>query len=163
MLLSARAKPISVLITPDGMYEFEVLPFVPKWLKLVPAPHDHHQLGGGEVLTGQSGHLQYLLREAPNPSQCLWDPGEGQPDSQPHHSNLTKSKFRYTQLTFLDHVVSQRWVAPVQVKVEAVLQYPAPDNKPLMCFFGMAGYYRQFYLSFSWVGAPSGWTTARGQ
>ena len=68
--------------------------------------------------------------------------------------NLPKSKFGHAQVVFLGHVIGQGCVTPVQAKVEAIATYPVPTSKQeLMCFLGMAGYYRKFYRNFSIITA----------
>ena len=46
-------------------------------------------------------------------------------------------------------------MTPVQAKVEAIAKYPVPSSKKeLLCFLGMAGYYRKFCQNFSIITAP---------
>ena len=46
--------------------------------------------------------------------------------------------------------MGQGQVKPVETKVEAILDFPVPTGKrQLMCFLGMAGYYRKFCNRFS--------------
>ena len=59
--------------------------------------------------------------------------------------NLTKSEFGHAKLTFLGQMVGQGQVKPVEAKVEAISDFPVPSGKrQLMCFLGMAGYYKKF-------------------
>ena len=51
--------------------------------------------------------------------------------------------------------MGQGQVKPVDAKVEAVVTFPTPMNRrELMCFLGMAGYYRKFCKNFSLVAEP---------
>jgi len=69
--------------------------------------------------------------------------------------NLPKSEFRHAQVVFLGHVIGQRCVTPVQGKVATIATYPVPTGKQdLMCFLGMAGYYRKYCQNFSIITVP---------
>ena len=55
----------------------------------------------------------------------------------------------------LGHVVGQGEVAPVAVKIAAILKFPAPtDKREVMRFLGIAGYYCKFCCNFSVVVEP---------
>ena len=46
-------------------------------------------------------------------------------------------------------------LSPVNAKIEAILEFPAPTSRiEVMRFLGMAGYYRKFCKNFSTVAAP---------
>ena len=65
--------------------------------------------------------------------------------------NLPKGEFCQPRVVFLDQVIGQE-MAPVAVKVEAILKCPASTDKcEVMRFVGMAGYYHKFCYSFSVV------------
>lgn len=69
--------------------------------------------------------------------------------------NLVKSEFGCAHIVFLVHVVGQRQIKPVSAKLEAVANFPAPNNKrELMHFLGMEGYHRKFCKNFSCIAAP---------
>ena len=52
-------------------------------------------------------------------------------------------------------MVGQGKVKPVEAKVEAISDFPVPSGKrQLMCFLGMAGYYRKFCNNFSVMAEP---------
>ena len=69
--------------------------------------------------------------------------------------NLPKSEFCQARVVFLGHVVDQGEVKPVDAKVQAIVEFPAPSNKhELMRFLGMSGYYRKFCRNFSVVAEP---------
>ena len=60
--------------------------------------------------------------------------------------NSPKSEFCHANFTFLEHIVRQGQVRPVEAKVEeAISDFPVPTGKrQLMRFLGMTGYYRKF-------------------
>lgn len=69
--------------------------------------------------------------------------------------NLAKCEFARATLTYLGRVVGQGQVCPVNTKVQAVEQFPAPTTKKeLMHFLGLVGYYRSFCRNFSTVVLP---------
>ena len=59
--------------------------------------------------------------------------------------NLAKCEFAKAKITYLGHIVGGGEVRPVEAKVAAILQFPAPDDRrSLRRFLGMVGYYRSF-------------------
>ena len=53
------------------------------------------------------------------------------------------------------YVVGNGQLKPTDAKIQALLEYPVPQNKQeLMQFLGMAGYYRHFYCNFTVITAP---------
>ena len=69
--------------------------------------------------------------------------------------NLAKSEFGCARVSYLGHIVGQGEVKPIEAKVEAISQFPIPNNKKeLMRFLGMAGYYRHFCKNFSVIVEP---------
>ena len=63
---------------------------------------------------------------------------------------LVKLEFGHARVEFLGHVVGLGQVAPVSARIEAISKFPIPTNqRELMRFLGMAGYYRKFCYNFS--------------
>ena len=55
----------------------------------------------------------------------------------------------------LGHVVGRGEIRPINAKVEAIVNFPAPSNKnQLMRFLGMVGYYCKFCNNFAVVAEP---------
>lgn len=152
--LTERASQISAFITPEGLYHFKVLPF-----GMRNAPSSFQRLMN-HVVMGLSGVRCYL------DDLVVFSDDWGQHLQRLRDLfqrltaanltiNLTKSEFGHAQVTFLGHVVGQGRVLPVNAKIEAITQYPVPDNKKaLMRFLGMATYYRRFCPNFSTVATP---------
>ncbi len=152
--LSARAKQISAFCTPEGLYEYNVMPF---GLKNAPAtfqrlinrvtsdvPHCDAYIDDVIVPTDSwSEHLVTIRRLFEKLTQAKLT------------VNLSKSEFVQATVTYLGHVVGQGQVRPVQAKVEAILHFPRPKTKKeLMRFLGVAGYYRKFCKNFAQVATP---------
>ena len=152
--LTTRAKEISAFATPDGLYQYKVMPF---GMKNAPATF---QRLINTVISGLEGccayiddvvvysdtckehlkHLQSLLLRLVEAKLTV---------------NLGKSEFGCAHIVFLGYMVGQGQVRPVDAKVEAVASFPVPCNKKeLMRFLGMTGYYRKFCKNFSSVAAP---------
>ena len=152
--LTDRAKEISAFVTPDGLYQYRVMPF---GLKNAPATF---QRLINHVVSGLEGTDAYI------------DDGIISSDEWKQHLvqiraffdrltearltvNLLKSEFCQACVVFLGHVVGQGVVRPVAAKVEAIMNFPVPTNKKeLMRFLGVAGYYRKFCPNFSEVVSP---------
>ena len=69
--------------------------------------------------------------------------------------NLSKRDFVKEKVIYSGYVVVHGVVTPIEAKVKSIIDYPIPENKKsLMRFLGMAGYYRKFCKNFSEVTAP---------
>ncbi|XP_076061528.1 uncharacterized protein LOC143037281 [Oratosquilla oratoria] len=152
--LTERSRAISAFVTPEGLYEFSVLPF---GLRNAPATFQRLM---NRLTAGMDGVRCYL-----DDIVVFGDTWEL------HLSrlkslfavlaannltvNLAKSEFGHARVTFLGHVVGQNEVRPVAAKIAAIQQYPTPDDKKaVMRLIGMAGYYRRFCPNFSSIVAP---------
>ena len=154
MPLSERVKELSAFVTPDGLFQYTVMPF---GMRNAPATF---QRMINRVISGLEGCAAYIddvviyshsLEQHMDQLCCLF--------SQLRKANLTvnlmKSEFGHAKATFLGHIVGQGQVAPVTAKTEAISKFPVPaDKRELMRFLGMAGYYRKFYHNFSTVTEP---------
>ena len=152
--LTDRAKEISAFVTPDGLYQYKVMPF---GMKNSPATFQRlvnsliSNLAGCKAYIDDAiifseeweRHLQTIRNFFDRLSEAKLT------------VNLTKSEFCHANLTFLGHLVGQGLVKPVEAKVEAISDFPVPYGKrQLMRFLGMAGYYRKFCNNFSVIAEP---------
>lgn len=142
--LTEDAKKLTVFVTPVGLWQYTVLPF---GLRTVAGTF---QRAMNIVTTGLSGVRAYL-DDLIVPGRT-WEKHLDRLDSlfsrlnqYQFTVNLAKSEFGHATLIFLGHVVGQVKVAPVDIKVDAILKIPIPgDRKVLRRFLGMAGFYRKF-------------------
>lgn len=152
--LTERAKEISAFATPDGLYQYKVMPF---GMKNSPATF---QRLINKVIAGLHGceayiddviiysdtweeHLQIIRKFFERLTEAKLT------------INITKSEFAQAPVTYLGHVVGQGKVRPVDAKISSISEFPRPENKKqLMRFLGMAGYYRKFCPNFSAVTEP---------
>ena len=152
--LTDRAKEISAFVTPDGLFQYIVMPFGMK------NAHATFQRMINKVIAGLEGCQGYI------DDVVVYD------DTWEQHLtrvrsfftrlrtakltvNLVKSEFGCAQVRYLGYVVGQGKVSPINAKIEAIVEFPAPKSrKEVMCFLGMSGYYRKFCKNFSTVAAP---------
>ncbi|MCH81666.1 hypothetical protein A2U01_0002457 [Trifolium medium] len=67
----------------------------------------------------------------------------------------TKCSFAQNQIDYLGHVVTRGTVAPDPLKIQAVMNWPIPQNlKALRGFLGLSGYYRKFIRGYASIALP---------
>ena len=152
--LTERAKEISAFVTPDGFFQYTVMPFGMKnsaatFQRLV-----------NSVVSGLDGCAAYIddivvysesWSEHVERIRALFE----RLSLANLTINLAKSAFGKATVTFLGYEVGNGKVCPVTVKVDSILNFPRPhDRKQLMRYLGMIGYYRKFCRNFSSVAAP---------
>ena len=152
--LSSRAREISAFSTPDGLYQYKVMPFGMK-----NAPATFQRL------------INNIIADQPNCSAYIDDIIIYSKDFISHvrqirslfkklsQANLTinlkKSEFGHATIEYLGHIVGSGQVKPVAAKIEAIIALTPPSTrKQLMKFLGMAGYYRKFCPNFSVIATP---------
>ena len=149
--LTDRAKEVSAFATPNGLYQYKVMPF---GMKNSPATF---QRLVNNVICGLDGcdayiddviiysdswsdHLQRIRKFLDRLSKAKLT------------VNLAKTEFCHATVTFL---VGQGQVKPLEAEVSAISEFPVPICKrQLMRFLGMAGYYRKFCKNFSGIAEP---------
>ena len=152
--LTERAREISAFVTPSGFYEYNVLPF---GMKNAPGTFQRMIDKVIKGLNNTGAYIDDLL---------VWN------DTWEEHLlaveelfkrlastrltvNLAKSEFGQATVTYLGYVVGQGQLAPVQAKVQAILEVPIPTNKRgVRRFLGMVGYYRKFCKNFAEIALP---------
>ena len=152
--LTDTAKEVSAFATPNGVYQYNAMPF---GMKNSPATF---QRLVNNVICGLDGcdayiddaviysdswsdHLQRIRKFLDRLSKAKLT------------LNLAKTEFCHATVTFLGHLVGQGQVKPLEAKVNAISEFPVPKCKrQLMRFLGMAGYYRKFCKNFSGIAEP---------
>ena len=152
--LSERAKEISAFVTPRGLYQYKVMPF---GMGNSPATFQClmnkiiSQIDGCEGYIDDAiiysdtweEHLEILRKFFKRLSDAKLT------------INLVKSEFGCGHVTYLDHIVGQGQVKPINAKVKPIADFPPPTTKKhVMRLFGMAGYYRKFCPNFSSITEP---------
>lgn len=151
-----RDREKTAFVTPDGLYEFKVLPF-----GLCSAPATFQRMMD-TVLSGLKWqaclvylddvvifaasfeeHLDRLrmVLQALRSAQLTIKP--------------QKCHFGFQELRFLGHVISSEGVKPDPDKTAAVKNFPRPtDKKSVRRFLGLCAYYRRFVENFSVIAEP---------
>ena len=152
--LTKRASEVSAFVTPDGLYQYKVMPF---GLKNAPATFQR-------MINNVIKDLDFCYAYIDDLVVC----SDNWSDHMKHlHDtfdklsaanltvNLGKSEFCKATVNYLGHTVGQGQVKPIMAKVEAILQFPTPTNKKqIMRYLGMIGFYRKFCSNFATVVAP---------
>ncbi|KAJ8032010.1 hypothetical protein HOLleu_25409 [Holothuria leucospilota] len=152
--LTERARKISAFVTPDGLFQYKVMPFGMKnsqmtFKRLVnnlTSDLENCEVYVDDVIVYSNSwdeHVQHV--------KALFD----KLAKANLTVNLVKSEIACAHVIYLGHVVGQGKVRPIKAKVEGIDKFPAPtDKRQLMRFLGMAGYYRRFCPNFSDIAAP---------
>ncbi|UYV66779.1 hypothetical protein LAZ67_4002838, partial [Cordylochernes scorpioides] len=141
----------TAFITPDGLYEFNVMPF---GLCNAPATFERiidNVLRGlkwdmclcylddivvyGSTFKEHLTRLYKVLRFIQQAGLCL---------------NYKKCHFASRQITILGHVVNEFGTQPDPEKVKAIVHFPKPRNiSDTRSFLGLSSYYRRFIKSYA--------------
>jgi hypothetical protein len=152
--LTERAKEISAFVTPDGLYQYKVMPFGMKnspatfqrLMNMITFGLDNCDAYIDDVIIYNNtweDHLETIRKFFDRLSDANLT------------INLSKSEFCHACVTFLGHIVGQGQVKPIEAKVKAISEFQVPIcKKQLMRFLGMAGYYRKFCSNFSKIAEP---------
>ena len=152
--LTEEAKQMSAFVTPEGLYQYRVLPF---GLKGAPATFQRM--------------MNDILRGIPN-CQAYLDDVVVYSDTWGEHMmlledlfkrlndanltvNLVKSEFGQATVKYLGFEVGSGKVRTLEEKVEAITKMPRPENRRgVRRFLGMVGYYRKCCKNLAEINLP---------
>ena len=152
--LTTRAKEMSAFVTPDGLYQYTVMPFGMKnsaatFQRLI--NQTTQDIPNCDSYIDDIDIYSNTWDEHINQMRMLFD----KLTMANLVINLVKSEFCKVYVQFLGHLVGHGRISPVTAKVEAIMKFPQPNSKrELMRFLGMASFYRRFCKNFSAVSAP---------
>ena len=143
-------------MTPDGHYEWLVLPF---GLKNAPATFHRvvQSILQDFINQGVMSYLDDIIiyaKTRENNDRLLTEVFRR---LKLHNTWLKKDKceFLKSENEFLGHIIDGQRVKPPSTKVKAILDYPDPsDVKGVQRFYGLAGTFRQYIENFSVVMEP---------
>ena len=154
--MSPEDGPKTAFCTPEGLFEFKVMPF-----GLCNAPGTFQRLMnlvlGGLQLSSCLVYLDDIIIVGKNFEDHL-----NNIDlvlSQVHKAGLKlrpkKCYFFQDQVRYLGHIVSREGIAADPSKVDVVKSWPTPSTaKEVQRFLGFASYYRKFVRNFSQIACP---------
>ena len=152
--LTDRAKEVSAFATPNGLYQYKVMPFGMK-----NSPATFQRLVNNVIcgLDGCDAYIDDFIIYSDSWSDHLQRTRKffDRLSKAKLTVNLAKTEFCHATVTFLGHLVGQGQVKPLEAKVNAISEFPVPKCKrQLMRFLGMAGYCRKFCKNFSGIAEP---------
>ncbi|XP_069168027.1 uncharacterized protein [Procambarus clarkii] len=147
--LSPEARKILAFVTPDGLYQYKVLPFGMKNSGSCFQRMMNEMLRGAEGCTVYIDDIVVCADDWKTHLERLKELFRRLEEAN-LTVNLAKSEFGKAHLEYLGFVIGQGEVTPVDHKVSAIREYPVPRMcKELLRYLGMIGYYRGFCKNFS--------------
>lgn len=146
--LTERAKQISAFVTPEGTYQYRVMPFGMRNSQATFVRLMNACLAGianvdtyiDDIVIYNDTWAEHVetIRKV---FQRL--------RSARLTINLVKSEFCQAEVKYLGHVVGHGRITPLKAKTQEIETYPAPKNvRSLRRFLGMAGYYKEVLWGF---------------
>ena len=152
--LHASSKEKTAFVTPDGLYQYTVLPF---GLRNAPASF---QRMVSDVIAGLPGVKSYIddiviCTKTWDEHMALLYKFFDRVEKANLTINLEKSEFGQAQITYLGHVVGNSTFSPLEAKTKAIQDLPVPKSKKeIRRFLGCVGFYRKFCHNFAAISTP---------
>lgn len=152
--LTSRASDISAFVTPDSFLQYSVMAF---GMRNAPATFQrlvNRVLSGVPKCNAYLDDLVVYSSDWPEHIALLRTVFERLQEGS-LTLNLAKCEFGQATITYLGKEVGHGQVRPIEAKVTAISEFPAPaTRRELRRFLGMAGYYRSFCKNFSTIAQP---------
>lgn len=143
-------------ITPDGHYEFNVLP-----QGLMNAPASFQRVMNNLIATGRWDYVVIYLDDIVIFSHSIEEHKQHVDEiltilNEAHFKvSPAKCTIAARQIEFLGHMVTSTMVEPTPDKIQAILDIPAPRTlSQANRFLGKVNYYRKFIADFAHIAAP---------
>lgn len=152
--LTERARAMSAFVTPEGHFEYTVLPFGMK-----NSGSTFQRLANTliEGLPNVRAYIDDLVIFSSTWEEHIRDLETLMSRLREARLtiNLKKCEFASSTLTYLGHQVGRGAVQPLQARVGDILSFQPPSTrKGLRRFLGMVGFYRKFCRNFAQIAAP---------
>ena len=146
----------TVFITPDGLFEFNVMPF-----GLCNAPASFERLVDSilqeykwkiclcyiDDIVVFSNNFSDHIERLETVLNCFHEAGLTM--------NTKKCRFAYTQLSIFGHIIDSSGVKPDPSRIKPVSEFPKPSTtKDVRSFLGLCSYYRRFIKGFANIANP---------
>ncbi len=142
----------SAFVTPNGLYQYKVMPFGIKNSLATFQPLINHLIAD---IDGCEAYIDDVIMYSWETHLVIMRKFFQQISEANLKINLVKSEFGCGHVTYLGHNVGQSKVKPINAKIEAICAFPQPSTKKqVMHFLSMAGYYREFCPNSSTVSEP---------
>lgn len=163
--MASESKPLTAFVTPEGLFEWDRMPFglcnapatfqryVDACLRgllgvICIAFFDDCLVFGGDTFEEHVAAVRVVL-------QRLADHGL--------EAHIRKSKFGYSELLFVGHIISNGQVRPNPEKLRAVREFPVPTTVTgVKSFLGLTNYYHKFIPGFAKIAQPLYALTRKG-
>ena len=152
--LTDRAREASAFVTPDGHYEYRVMPFGMRNSSATFQSLTDQLVSG---LEGVTAYVDDLLvhsntwEEHVRRLRALFS----RLAEAKLTINLAKCEFGASTVKYLGHRVGHGGIRPLEAKVADIVSFEAPKNKrALRSFLGLIGFYRRFCPNFAQVASP---------
>ncbi|XP_035266158.1 uncharacterized protein LOC118223565 isoform X2 [Anguilla anguilla] len=153
--LTPQAKEKTAFVTPDGLFQYRVLPFgvhgapatFQRLMDQVLRPHQKYAAAYLDDIVVHSADWETHLGRLEAVLGALREAGLT--------ANATKCRLGLEEADYLGYTVGRGCVKPQPTKVEAIATWPKPQTqKQVRTFLGLVGYYRQFIPNFAAIAAP---------
>ena len=152
--LHSDAREKTAFCTPEGLYQFRVLPF---GLRNAPATF---QRMINNLIAGMPGVKSYIddlivCSETWGEHMALLRELFSRAEEANLTINLEKSDFGHAKIAYLGHLVGNSTFSPLEMKVQAIQNLPVPQSRrDIRRFLGCVGFFRKFCKNFATISEP---------